>query len=104
MENRYTFSKYAALQNRINHNQITQEEYIVNLNKLDRSITNNIIFAEKRCRKLRAGQVPYSPEINEAGNTINVWNNIILKKKGINQLSLPECEQVKKLATKNINI
>ena len=121
LENQHTFSKYTAFQDRINCNQITQEEYIVNLNRLDRSITNSIIFAEKRCRKLRAGQVPYSPEINEAGNTINVWNNIIRKKKGcnisstyikriskkagisinINQLSLAECEQERKLASKH---
>ena len=120
LENQHTFAKYEALQNKIDQNQITPTEYITYLNKLDRSITNAIIFAEKRCRKLRAGQVPYSPEINEAGNTINVWNNIIRKKKGcnisstyikriskkagisinINQLSLSECEQERKLATK----
>ena len=120
LENQHTFSKYAAFQEKIRCKQITQDEFIMTLNKLDRSITNSIVFAEKRCRKLRAGQVPYSPEINEAGNVINVWNNIIRKKKGcnisstyikriskkvgisinINQLSLEECQQERKLATK----
>ena len=54
------------------------------LNKIDNSITNAVIFAEKRCRKIKSGQVPYTPEISQLGKEINVWNNVIRKKHGSN--------------------
>ena len=120
LNNQFTFQQYYKVQEMYKTNQISDHEYIMKLNKLDRAITNSIRFAEKRCRKLRAGHVPFSPEIQEAGEIINVWNNIIRKKKGcnisssylkriskkvgilinINQISLQECEIERKLATK----
>jgi hypothetical protein len=41
-----------------------------------------MLLAEKRCRKLRMGLVPYSEEINIARMTIQLWRAVILKKKG----------------------
>jgi len=54
------------------------------LNKIDESITNLIKHTERKCRKLKSGMVPFTPQINEAGKEINVWNNVIRKKKGCN--------------------
>jgi hypothetical protein len=41
-----------------------------------------IILAEKRCRKLKMGMVPYSEEINTCRLTIQLWRAVITKKKG----------------------
>ena len=120
LQNQHTFEQYERIQEQYGNNEISNDEYSIKLNKLDRSITNSIRFAEKKCRKLRAGQVPYSPEIHEAGCIINVWNNIIRKKKGcnistsyikriskkvdisinVNDISLEECEIERKIAAK----
>ena len=120
LQNQHTFEQYERVQEQHANNEISNDEYSIKLNKLDRSITNSIRFAEKKCRKLRAGQVPYSPEIHEAGCIINVWNNIIRKKKGcnistsyirriskkvnisinVNDISLEECENERKIAAK----
>ena len=87
------------------------------LDKIDNSITNSINYAEKRCRKFKAGNVPYTPDLSNAGKTINVWNNVIRKKNGHNisstyikrigkqvniyrpmDLSLTDCEHERKMA------
>ena len=89
------------------------------LDKIDRSITNAIRYAEKRCRKINSGNVPYTPELNQTGQAINLWNNVI-RKKGCNisskylqrsakklgltinpmHLSLQDCEMERKIASK----
>ena len=51
---------------------MNNKSYISMLNKIDNSITNSIIYAEKRCRKLKAGSVPYSPDLSKIGKVINV--------------------------------
>ena len=66
------------------------------LDKLDCAITNAIRHAEKRCRKVKTGNVPYSPKLSEAGKVINLWNNVIRKKKGCNISST----YIKRLAKK----
>ena len=120
LENQGTFQQHNKVLYLFQNGNINEPEMIRRINKIDSSITNSILYAEKRCRKLTTGQVPFSPEISEAGKTINVWNNIIRKKKGcnisstyikriskkvgisinVNQLSLKECEEERNLATK----
>ena len=95
------------------------KEEIMYLDKIDRSITNSIQYAEKKCRKLNTGNVPYTPKISEIGYLIKFWNTVLRKKKGCNisskhiqhlarkmkiqdpmQLSLQDCEQECKVSVK----
>ena len=48
---------------------------------VDKIITNYMIKAEKKCRKLFMAGVPYSPELAEHLNRINLWCLLIRKKK-----------------------
>ena len=49
---------------------------------LDEKITRCTQKAEKKCRKLFMGGVPYSPELAMHLNQINLWRLLIRKKKG----------------------
>ena len=80
----HTFRQFQTFERIYQSGQMNNKSYISMLNKIDNSITNSIIYAEKRCRKLKAGSVPYSPDLSKIGKVINVWNNVIRKKRGCN--------------------
>ena len=53
------------------------------LETLDRIRTNIVLRAERKCRKFKTGQVPYSPEdVQRYGKEIRLWSMIIAKKSG----------------------
>lgn len=54
-----------------------------------------IKYADKHCRKLWMGKVPYSPEVKKAGIAIQLWNGIITKKSGCKYSN----KKIKKLAS-----
>ena len=112
-----TFQSFHNFEYRYKTESLHKKHLIHLLDKIDNSITNSIIYAEKKCRKFKAGNVPYTPELSNAGKTINVWSNVIKKKKGHNisstyikrigkqveiycpmDLSLNDCEHERKLA------
>ena len=41
-------------------------------------------YADKHCRKLNMGNVPFSPTVASAGRKIQLWKAIITKKKAAN--------------------
>ena len=115
-----TLKKYEALESMMKSKKIHDNQTIELLNKIDNSITNSIRYAEKRCRKLKYGSIPYTPELATAGKTIQLWNNVIRKKKGqkistryINRLAkkvgiskptdltLIDCEKERNLASRS---
>ena len=49
------------------------ELWCVKLNMLDEQITDILLHAEKKCRKLRTGEVDYSPEVSEASERWYAW-------------------------------
>ena len=115
LESQYTVSQFKEFMEKYDNNSFRNSaEAITSLNKIDRSVTNAIRHAEKN-----AGDVPYSPELSEAGKLIHFWNTVIRKKKGCNisskhiarlakklqihnamQLELFDCENEKKMAMK----
>ena len=114
-----TFQKFNNFSVKYRHGITQSEDAIKELDSIDNSITNCIIYAEKRCRKLKSGMVPYTPEISAIGKEINVWNNVLRKKRGCNisstyikriakksgiinpsELSLEDCYKERDLATK----
>ena len=52
--------------------------------KIDKKITKYMLQAERKCRKLRMGYIPYSPQLAQLLNTINFWRLVIRKVKGHN--------------------
>lgn len=94
-----TVNKYNALleQQYHHHNTIAKlEEFhktksdpiskddIHRLIKIDLVSTQAVRFAENRCRKLRMGAKPWTPQLHNLGETINIWHLIIKKKLGKN--------------------
>ena len=65
--------------NRTFHTPLLPHE-IVELEKLDNISTFAVKYADKRCRKLHMGQVPFSDTIKKAGTAINLWKLVIRKK------------------------
>ena len=55
-----------------------QSEY----ERIDRYITESCLKAERRSRKVRAGQVPFSPIVDLAAKTIYLWSSVLSKKRG----------------------
>jgi len=51
-------------------------------NKILQLRHEGIRFADKRCRKLKMGGVPFSPEVKKAGQRIEFWKGVITKKRG----------------------
>ena len=54
------------------------------LESIDLVIGEGMRMAEKRCRKLRMGAVPYSPELAKAGIQIKLWSLVVRHKRGKN--------------------
>ena len=47
---------------------------------IDRVLTEGMANAEKQCRKIRAGEVPFSDKLSKSGRCIKVWNLVIRHK------------------------
>lgn len=58
------------------------DEYIAKFEKLDRIQVSAFRYADKRCRKLRCGDVPSSDLLNHYGCQIFLWTLVIRKKLG----------------------
>jgi len=85
LHQQHTFKKFEEFEKLRQSSNMNEQSIINNLNKIDNSITNSILYyAENTCRKLKAGKVPYSPELSPVGKEINVWNNVLRKEKGCN--------------------
>ena len=54
------------------------------MNKINQVITEGMINAEKKCRKIRAGMVPFSPIVAEAGTKVKLWSLIVRHHNGSN--------------------
>lgn len=50
------------------------------LETLDKVISEGMIHAEKKCRRIRMGEVPFSDTLIKAGMKIRVWNLVIRHK------------------------
>ena len=59
-------------------------EEIGELEKIDKISTAAVLYAEKHCRHLCMGQVPFSDASKIAGQHIGLWKMIIRKKLGCN--------------------
>ena len=84
LENEHTLEKFEALKNDIDNNILSKEQIKDAVEKIDKSCTNSILRAEKHCRKLRMGEVPWSVELSKAGKLIQLWNLVLRKKYGRN--------------------
>jgi hypothetical protein len=51
--------------------------------ELDALCCQGIALAESKCRKLETGQVAFSPQIQQAHQTIYAWSLIIKRAKGL---------------------
>ena len=58
------------------------EESFQQLVRIDRNNTQLIKHSEKRCRKLKMGHKPYTPELHKLGLTLHAWHTIIKWKEG----------------------
>ena len=58
------------------------DAYIAKYEKIDRIQVSAFQYANKRCRKLRCGDVPSSDTLNHFGCHIKLWTNVIRKKLG----------------------
>ena len=58
------------------------ESQQVEYEKIDQFVTECCLTAEKKCRKMRAGQVPFSPLVDTAAKTIYLWNLVLNKMRG----------------------
>ena len=54
------------------------------LEKIDITLGQGMRMAEKRCRKIFAGEVPFSPDVANAGLKIKLWQLIIRYRRGRN--------------------
>ena len=54
------------------------------LNSIDQVISDGMRHAEKKCRRIKAGAVPYSPKLAEAGAKIKLWSLVIRHHLGSN--------------------
>lgn len=86
LERQYQFhndaNKLAGLDATIKDMPTSQQ--LVALNKLDRINTQLIKHAERRCRKLRMGAHPFTPQTAKLGLSIEFWRALIRKLEGPN--------------------
>ena len=49
---------------------------------IDEQVTGVLLHAEKKCRKLRTGEVEYSPEVSEAAEKWYAWRMVLKAAQG----------------------
>ena len=52
---------------------VDRDRWNIRLNMIDEQITETLLHAEKLCRKLRMGEVDYSPEMSKASEVWYTW-------------------------------
>ena len=73
-------NRVLELQSRIT--QPLDEDTAKEFEKLDRIRIQGMMTAERRCRKLKMGGVPWTPELSRIRNTIEVWQLVLKRLKG----------------------
>ena len=58
------------------------DHWCVKLNMIDEQVTDILLHAEKKCRKLRTGEVEYSPEVSEAAEKWYAWRMMLKAAQG----------------------
>ena len=53
-----------------------------NLDFIDQQVTELLLHAEKRCRRLRTGEVDFSPEVSRAADLWYLWRTALRVAKG----------------------
>ena len=66
------------------------------LNLIDEQVTDILLHAEKKCRKLRTGEVEYSPEVSEATEKWYAWKLTLKTAQGMRT----NTRELQRLATK----
>lgn len=67
----------------INESSSTNPEYSAEtINQLDDQLHQIFTSAEKQCRKIRCGQVDFSPELSKSGLTWQFWRKALRHKQG----------------------
>ena len=56
---------------------IPHSQHSARTNSLDRVKTEGMRHAEKTCRKLRMGRVPFTPEVDKAYKTKQLWQQVV---------------------------
>ena len=69
---------------RLSSPNLSTKEKWHTLELLDRVIGDGMRMAEKRCRKLPMGEIPYCPALAQAGLRLRLWSLVLKKKKGYN--------------------
>ena len=72
---------YDKLQSMINSHHNSKEKFQKQMDIIDKIMSEGMINAEKKCRKIRAGEVPFCAELSKAGLTIRLWSLVIRHKK-----------------------
>ena len=53
--------------------QLDPQSRATKLNRIDQQVTELLLHAEKDCRKLRTGEVDFSPEVSTAADKWYLW-------------------------------
>ena len=61
-------------------------EITLAMEAIDKVLTEGMINSEKKCRKIRAGAVPFSDKLTKSGRYIEVWN-LVIRHKERNQVN-----------------
>ena len=59
------------------------DSWCVKLNMIDEQVTEILLHAEKKCRKLRTGEVECSPEVSEAAEKWCTWRMTLRAAQGV---------------------
>ena len=73
-------SRVTLLQDKIKHP--LEEEDANEFERLDNIRMQGMVYAERRCRKLKMGAIPWTPELSRIRNAIEVWQLVRKRMKG----------------------
>lgn len=77
----YQLHRHAVLfkiENRVSdYNKLSERKKSRYLNNIDSQVTNMLINVEKKCRKLRTGNISFSPHLSKLGLTWKFWRKAL---------------------------
>ena len=91
------FALEEAANGKLSKDQEKEYESLLKLKK------KGIDYADKHCRKLRMGAVPYSDVIKQAGTRIELWKAVITKKSGT-KYSMTKLQRLEKKAGEKMTL
>ena len=95
-----THEQMLKLFQEIKHNEGMTDMQASTYERIEERMRRSVIYADKRCRKVRRGKTPFSPQAKKIIGEIRVLKEILIRNIRSGQQNRPRMRKIKRMASK----